>query len=416
MVKKRKKSKIRLKPKKPAVLGAEEKAKGNDLRMKKTKIKIVGVGDGAAQIVGELSREIKGVDFLVANTDWRKLRKFPKEVRTFYFGDKYTKGLGAGGDLETARKAAIACKQEITEFLAGSDLCFLIACLGGGTGSGAAPVFARICQGLNILTFGVFTTPVRFEGEKRAEVARQALAKAKANLNAVLVFPNEKIFQALEKNAFFNEGFVAINRVLSEGLQGLINIVFQPGLINIDFADLKTVLTGFGKMAYLASVEFTKGAKLEEIKKKVFQIPLLSYNFRQARTVLFNVISDSKLSLNEVSEISQQVFNLVHPEAKIIFGVSFDNTFADRIKIVLLAIGGRDNVSFAGEKRAKKQKVSSGKKGGKEKGEKVESKPAVKVRRNAIQVKQEIKVQEENLAAKEKIWETPAILRKGFLS
>jgi len=312
----------------------------------------------------------------------------------------------------------LAEKDKISQLVKGSDLCFLIACLGGGTGSGAAPVFARLCQQEGILSFGIFTLPFKFEGEKKVEIAREALEKMRANLNSTLILPNEKIFQTLDKNLSFQEGFAAINKILSQGLSGLIGLIFQPGLINIDFADLKTILDGRGKAAYLASCEFERGVKIEEIKKKIFQNVFLTYNFRHSRQVLFNIVADPNLSLNEVSEISQLVLNAVHPEAKIIFGVSFDNQLVGRVRVVLLAIGGREkNLSLSVKKPSRKprlKKKTKGKKPGLNVEQKVE-KAEPKVRRNAIQVREEVKAEEENIAAKERFWETPTILRKGLL-
>jgi cell division protein FtsZ len=386
----------------------------DDFKFKKARIKVIGIGDGGGQIVAELAKELKKVDFMVANTDWRGQKRFPRNVKFFPFGEKQTQGVGSGMDPELGRQAALSEKEKITKLFKGADLCFLVACLGGGTSSGAAPVFARIAQQAGVLTLGIFTLPFKFEGEKKIIIAKEALERMKPNLNASLVFPNEKIFQSLDKNISFNEGFSAINKVLSRGLQGLIGIIFQPGLINIDFADLKTILEGRGKAAFLASAEFARGAKLEEIRKRIFQNAFLSYNFRQAKAVLFNIVSDNGLSLNETSEISQQVFNAVHPEAKIIFGVSFDKKLIGKIKVVLLAIGGREKgLNKISDKKLKKPRrkkrpetdtIRAGK-GGIE----------VKIRRNGLQIKEEARVEEETLVAKEKTWETPTILRRGLL-
>ncbi|MDP2930294.1 MAG: cell division protein FtsZ, partial [bacterium] len=394
---------------------AKPEVQEDDLKTKRTKVRVIGIGDGGSNIVLQLSKSLPRVEFAVANTDWRMQKKFSNQVKILNFGEKYTHGAGAGSDVELARQAGLAEKDKIAKFLKGTDLCFLVSCLGGGTGSGASPVFARLAQQEGALTFGIFTLPFKFEGEKKMEVAREALEKVRPYLNAVLVLPNEKLFQALDKDISFNEGFLAVNELLSRGLEGLIGLVFQPGLINIDFADLQTILEGRGKAAFLANCEFARGTKVEDIKKKIFQSPFLGYNFRHARAVLFNIVSDTNLSLNEVSEISQLVFNAVHPEAKIIFGVSFNNKLAGAIRVVLLAIGGRDKGLGAVRKPRKKSKVSKkikNKKDGslKDGTNKIEE----KIRRNALQIKEEVSAQEENIAAQEQLWETPAILRKGL--
>ncbi|MDP3093796.1 MAG: cell division protein FtsZ [bacterium] len=415
------KAKTAMIKKKESPIQKPEKAevlKKDDLKQKRTRIKVIGIGDGGSAIVADLARELKGIDFWVANTDWRRLQRYPSAVKILHFGEKHTRGMGTGTDPEIGRQAALADKERIAKILKGSDLCFLISSLGGGTGSGATPVFAKICQQENILTFGIFTLPFKFEGEKKIEIAKDSLEKMRANLSTTLIFPNEKIFQSLDKNISFNEGFSAINKVLSEGLQGLIGLIFQPGLINIDFADLKTILEGKGKPAYLVNAEFGKGAKIEEIRKKIFQNAFLAYSFRHARAVLFNIASDNNLALGEVSEISQMVFGAVHPEAKIIFGISFNNKLLGKIRVTLLAIGGREKIFSSSEKKRKvkirKKKEKKGLDGGKGKSE--QDKIEVKIRRNALQVKEETKAEEETIAAKERVWETPAILRKGFLS
>lgn len=405
-----KKKKIKLRNKrKVAVKPSINPAATNDLKLKRTRVKVIGLGDGASQIVLELAKELKGVEFYAANTDWQKSQRFPREVKVVNFGEKYTRGLGTGTDPEIGKLAALAEKEKIKQILKGGDLCFLIACLGGGTGSGAGPVFVKACQQQGILSFGIFTLPFKFEGEKKMAVAREGLEKMKVDLNAALVLPNEKIFQALDKNLSLKESFLRVNQVLGKSLEGLIGLVFRPGLINIDFADLTTILSGRGKSAYLTSAEFERGAKNEEIRKKIFQNIFLSHNFRQSRQVLFNIIADSQLSLNEVSDISQQVFQAVHPNSKIIFGVSFDKKMAGKIRVILLAISSQEKNS-----RSKKAPSDKSKRKGKKESDKSES-GEVKIRRNAIQVREGIKAEQESLAAKEQIWETPAILRKGLI-
>jgi len=412
-VRAKKSEKIVQKPEKTAVFK-------EDLKQKRTKIKIIGIGDGGSAIVADLARELGKIDFWAANTDWRRLQRFPSTVKVFNFGEKYTRGVGTGMDPEIGRQAALSEKEKIAKILRGSDLCFLISSLGGGTGSGATPVFAKIARQEGILSFGIFTLPFKFEGEKKIEIARESLERMRTNLNATLIFPNEKIFQNLDKNISFNQGFSAVNKALSQGLKGLIGLVFQPGLINIDFADLKTILEGKGKPAYLVDAEFEKGSKTEEIRKKVFQNTFLTYSFRRAKAILFNITSDNNLALGEVSEISQLVFGAVHPEAKIIFGVSFNNKILGKIRVTLLAIGGREKSFERNDKKPKEKKPKTLQKkkkdSSKEKEKTEQQKLDVKIRRNALQVKEEAKAEEETIAAKERLWETPAILRKEFLS
>jgi len=386
----------------------------DDFKFKKTRVKIVGIGDGGTKVAVELARELKGVEFLVANTDWQKSQRFPPGVKVLRFGEKHSHGLGTGMEPELGRAAALAEKERLVKLFQGTDICFLVACLGGGTGSGAVPVFAKFAKEAGALTIGVLTLPFRFEGEKKMGIARDFLEKTRPYLNATLVLPNEKIFQALDKDISFQDSFSAVNKVLAKSLEGLVGLIFQPGLINIDFADLRTVLEGKGKPAYLASVEFDRWAKSEEIRKKLFQNAFLSHNFRQSRQVLFNIISEAGISLDEVSTVSQLVFSSVHAQARIIFGVSFDKDLVGKTRVVLLCVGGRER-NFTSLKSSKVGKKPVKKNKNKKQNQEPE-KNEVKIRRNAIEVQAETKAEEENLAAKEKIWETPAILRKGLLT
>lgn len=412
--------KAKTKKKKPLVVKKKKQASSRvkevklieSLGQKRIRIKVIGIGDGGSAIIADLAKTLNKVDFWVANTDWRRFQKFPPVVKVLNFGEKQTHGVGTGMDPEIGRQAALTEKEKIVKVLKNTDLCFLISSLGGGTGSGATPIFAKIAQQQGIMTFGIFTLPFKFEGERKAKIAKEALSKMRSNLNTSLVFPNEKIFQSLDKNISFNEGFAAINKVLAEGLKGLVGLVFQSGLINIDFADLKAVLDSKGKPAYLANAEFEKGAKIEEIKKKIFQNVFLSYNFRQAKSVLFNIVSDANLALGEVSEISQLVFNAVHSDAKIIFGVNFDKKLSGKIRVTILAIGGREKSFITNPKKPQKFKKSKNDKNAKKE---ALVKTKVKVRRTAIQVKEGVRAEEEDIAAKERIWETPTILRKGLL-
>jgi cell division protein FtsZ len=412
MLKRRQKARTKTKPK---VEPVEKEINQPDL-VKKTKVKVVGIGDGASQIVSELARKLPRAEFVVANTDWRIAKRLPRNVKFLGFGEKQSHGLGTGLEPEIAKVAAWAEKDKMAKILDKTDLCFFVACLGGGTGSGATPVFSRLASQRGILSVGIFTLPFRFEGEKKMALAQEAFAKIKGHLNAALIFPNEKIFQVFDKNLSFNEGFAKVNQALVEDLGGLIELIFQPGLINIDFADLKTILDGRGQAAYLTSCEFEKGVKAEEIKKSIFQNPFLTYNFRQANSALFNIVSDHNLTLSEASEISSQIAGQVSPETRIIFGIRLvaDSNLAGKIRVVLLTVGGRHRRRKKAFKAASAKVWRRKKKSKPQSQNKPDSQVNVKVRRNGLQIQQEVKAQEQTMAAQENLWETPAILRQGL--
>ena len=425
------------KPKKP-VKAAPRKLPSPTGELKKTKIRVIGIGGGAGNIVAELAARIKKASFVVANTDQQALKQLKKDVFCFQFGESLTNGLGTGMDAELARTAALNEKEKIKKLFQGYDFCILVSALGGGAGSGASPVFANIAKNLGMLSLGVFTLPFRFEGEKKQELAKEALQKLRPNLNSIAILPNDRIFQVIEKSTPLKEALSFVNKNLADSLEGLIETIYLPGLINIDFADLKTILHGQGKVAYLNQVEIQGANKAQDAVKKVLNSPLYPYGIRGAKRVLFNITGDKDLSLNDVSEISKVIFEQVFSEAKIIFGVSHNTGFKDKIKISLLATGCAAKIFTNGEQQTKRVIIKKRKKPKpapavsrktqrkpelkpeprpKPKPRKIkvkveEEKPENKVRKNALQVKEQMQEQEKEFLEKEKMWEAPAFLRK----
>ena len=226
----------------------------------RTKVRIIGIGGGGGSIVSEIVSRVKKADFVVANTDSRALNAI-KHVKRFQFGQNLTKGLGTGMNTEIGEMAAQGEKDKIEKLFEGQDICIIVSSLGGGAGSGASPVFAKISKNLNCITYGIFTMPFQFEGEKKMEIAKEALLKIKPHLNAFSVIPNERIFQIIDKNTPLKDALSAINQKLAENLEGLIEMIYSPGLINIDFADLKTIFGGRGKVAYLNTTEIKEPGK-----------------------------------------------------------------------------------------------------------------------------------------------------------
>ena len=455
----------------------------------RTKIRVIGIGGGGGSIISEIIPRIKKADFVVANTDSRAL-KAVKKAKRFQFGQSLTRGLGTGMNVEVGEMAAQNDKEKIKKLFEGQDLCIIIACLGGGAGSGAAPIFGKIARGVGCLTYGIFTLPFEFEGEKKMEIAKESLEKIRPHLNAYSVIPNERIFQIIDKNTPLKNALSVINKRLAETLEGLIEMIYLPGLINIDFADLKTILSGRGRLAYLNTTEIEESNK-DEAAKKVISTPLYPYTIKGARGILYNISGGKEIQLLEVSQISKIVSDSVNKNAKIIFGINQSPKYKDKIKITLLAVscgfkgflakpGKEEKPSFPFRRRRpsvkipeaqvktkppilkktkllkkkpkvkqvpepkkkralikkkklsrrevlKSQKALFPKKPKikiqlrkkeikplqpKEKQVKSQLIPGEKIRRNGLQLKKVIEQEEQEILEQEKVWETPAILRR----
>lgn len=314
--------------------------------VRRTKIRIIGIGSGGGAIVSEIVSRVKKADFVIANTDSRALKDPKIKARKFQFGYDLTKGLGTGMNVLVGEAAALADSDKITNLLEDHDLCIIIASLGGGTSSGASPVFAKISRDLGNLTYGIFTLPFKFEGEKKMEAARESLEKIKPYLNIYSVIPNEKIFEIVDRNTPLKDALSAINKKLADNLEGLMEMIYTPGLINIDFADLKTVLSGKGRLAYLNTVEIEQAERenKEEVIKKVIYSTLYPYTPKGAKGILFNLGDSKNIQLAEVSQISNTILQSVNKDAKIIFGINQSLKTNPKLRISLLATGciGRD--------------------------------------------------------------------------
>ena len=443
-------------------------------KIKRVKIRVIGIGGGGGNIVSELSKRVKRASFFVADTDLKALNNLPRSVGKFQFGQSLTKGLGTGMDPEKGEEATQNEKERIKEILEGQDFVILIACLGGGIGSGATSVFAQVSKNLGNLTYGIFTLPFSFEGEKKMEIAKVSLRKMKGKLNAITLLPNERIFQIVNKNIPLKKTFLTINKNLADSLQSLLEIIFKPGLINIDFADLRTIFEGRGALCYLNSIEIEKAAD-KEVIEKALRSPLYPYSIEGAKGILFNISGKSNLSLAEISQISKIISEKVKKEAKIIFGLSHTNPKDSGIKITLLATGcsrprneifrlkikkklkpkilkkekktttrpppegpkrkfGRAEGGSESRKRApkveikkevkkRKKKMKPKKKFKKQKSKKPPLEPKAEtkkedqiiVRKNGLSLKKEIEEEEAKILAKESFWETPAFLRKKLI-
>jgi len=388
----------------------------------KTKIRVIGIGGGGGFIASEIASRIKKASFVVANTDIQALKKIDKRVKIFQFGQNFTFGLGTGMNSELGKIAAKEEKEKIKKLLENQDLCILVACLGGGTGSGAAPIFAKTSRDLGNITYGIFTLPFKFEGEKKEKAARESLKKIKPYLNALSVIPNERIFQIIDKETPLRAALSVINKSLAESLEGLIEMIYGSGLINIDFADLKTIFEGQGKITYLNTVEVSGSDRREEAIKKVISNPLYPYSIRGAKGVLFNIAGEKNLAMNEISQISKTISDLVNKEAKIIFGISQlpflsmkdgkDKKGRDKIKITLLATGCGTKI-FSQKPKKPRRKIVPKKIESKEKKKKLESSPTKlpkteKVIKKSPQLKKKMKAPKKTKMKPEKKKDKPS--------
>jgi len=436
MVRKKPKNPIKFKKKDIPQFKKEEFSESESEKIKKTKIRVIGIGGGGGNIVSELISRVEKATFAAVNTDRQDLKEVSQKAIKFQFGENFTHGLGTGMDFELAEQVAIGEKEKIKNLLKGQDLVILIATLGGGVGSGASPIFAKISKSLGNLTYGIFTLPFKFEGERKIEIARESLERLKFYLNGMSIIPNDFIFKIIDRDTPLTKGFSIINKNLADNIEGLIETIYQPGLINIDFADFKTIFNGKGKLTYLKTIEIEKEKGIEEIIKKLNFDPLYPYTIKGAKGVLFNISGGKDLSLSDVSKISKNIFESVNKEAKIIFGVSQNQKETNKIKICLLANGCQAKIFPSKPKKTrtkekkyskspkieKKKKTSEPKKNIKKEIKNTqkpvnplplpEEKVEIKVRRNALEIKEEVKEAEKEIIEKEKIWETPAFLRK----
>ncbi len=410
----------------------------NEGSTSKTKIRVIGIGGGGGSIISEICSDLPKIDFVAANTDRKSLNALSKKIKIFQFGSNQTKGFGTGMDPELGKNVALEEKDKIKKITEGQDVCILVSSLGAGTGSGSMPVFAKMAKESGAIVYGIFTFPFAFEGSKKMEIAKNALEETKPYLNAISVLPNENIFKIIDKNAPLKEALSIINKNLSESLKGLIEAIYNPGLINIDFADFKTVLEGKGKITYLNTAVFDTSKGIEDSLKRAVSNPFYSYSINGAGGILLNITGSRKIGLNDVSQISKKISDTAKKNAPIIFGISHDDKYGDKIKIMVLAVGCESDDVFPQVKEKKSIAISKKKEPSptKKKDTKEKIKPTekpkkenkkpdsknkssqkitVKKRRNALETKKEKDEAEKEILENEKKWETPAFLRRGVL-
>ncbi len=306
------------------------------------RIKVIGVGGGGSNAVNRMMEEgIQGVEFIAANTDAQALTlsKAPVRVR---LGEKLTRGLGAGGDPEVGRKAAEESADELYNVLKGSDMVFVTAGMGGGTGTGAAPVVAQVAKECGALTIGVVTRPFTFEGARRMQGAEAGISKLKEHAHTLIAIPNDRLLQIADKRASLQDAFRLADDVLHQGIQGISELITIPGLINLDFADVRAIMSEGG--AALMAVGVGSGEdRAKTAAEKAISSQLLDITIDGARGVLFNVTGGPNMTLFEVNQAAAIIRETAHPDVNMIFGAVIDPNMGDDIRITVIATGFERN-------------------------------------------------------------------------
>lgn len=417
----------------------------------KARIKVIGIGGGGGSIVSEIGRSLDKATFVIADTDVRAFSKKRKGIKYFLFGREMTHGLGTGLNPELAKAAAQKEHEKIAGLFENQDIVILIASLGGGVGSGATQIFAEASKEFDGITFGIFTLPFKFEGRNKYKISSKALGELRQFLNVSITIPNERIFKIIDTNTSITEAFSMVNKNLINSLESLIDLIYNPGIINIDFADLRAILRGKGNLAFLNTSEALGKDSSETVIKEILHNPLYQNNNFTAEKILFNITGGNNLSMIEVDKISRSIAEQ-NPKAKIIFGISKNAKYKNKIKTTLLMTGpslgqeikpemiiGEAPVKEEPNKSKKLKRKSKPKKDKQlsQQGERMitmeninsvfddagamvkqisinetSSQPKKAIRRSALDIKKAEELEENRKTQQEKEWEIPAFLRK----
>lgn len=302
-------------------------------------IKVIGVGGGGGNAVHHMiSNQVDGVEFICANTDAQALNNLRAKT-VLQMGTNITKGLGAGANPDIGRQAALEDREEIADILNGADMVFITAGMGGGTGTGAAPIVAEVARDLGILTVAVVTRPFPFEGKKRSSIAEYGIQQLQENVDSLITIPNEKLLDVLGKDASLLEAFKAANDVLLGAVKGIADLIMHPGMINVDFADVKTVMSEMG-MAMMGSGSARGDDRAREAAEAAVRSPLLEdINLQGARGILVNITAGENLSLGEFSEVGDTVEEFASDDATVVVGTVIDPTLEDEMRVTVVATG-----------------------------------------------------------------------------
>ena len=301
-------------------------------------LKVIGVGGGGTNAVNRMiEAQIQGVEFIAINTDGQALNRSNADIR-LRIGDALTKGLGAGANPEIGQKAALESKDELLGVLQGADMVFVTAGMGGGTGTGAAPVIAEMARELGALTVGVVTKPFLFEGRIRQNQAEKGVATLKENVDTLITIPNERLLQIVDKNTSMVDAFRMADDVLRQGVQGISDLITITGLINVDFADVKTIMSTAGSA--LMGIGTAKGEdRAIQAAKSAINSALLETSIEGSKGVLLNIPGSSNLTLTDVNEAAAVITEAADPDANIIFGAVIDESLGDEIRVTVIATG-----------------------------------------------------------------------------
>lgn len=303
------------------------------------KIKVIGLGGGGGNAIGSMMalQQIHGVEFVAINTDAQALMINPSPTKV-QIGESLTKGLGSGGDPEIGLQAAEESTQKLQDVLQDADMVFLTAGLGGGTGTGAIPIVAQLAKSIGSLTVAVVTKPFAFEGTRRIVVAEEGIEKLKDKVDALIVIPNQRLLEVVEKNMTLQEAFKLADSVLGQGVQGISDLIVMPGLINVDFADVKTIMSNAGSA--LMGIGVAGGeSRAAAAARMAIASPLLEVSIEGAKGVLFNIVGGPDLQMSEVNEAALVIAQAADPDANIIFGATIKDDQLDQIKISVIATG-----------------------------------------------------------------------------
>ena len=314
------------------------------------KIKVIGLGGGGCNAITRMVREqIQGVEFIGMNTDAQALSITEAPIRV-QIGEKLTRGLGVGGDHDMGQKAAEESRDELVELLSGADMVFITCGMGGGTGTGAAPVVAEIGKQMGALTIAVVTKPFGFEGNHRAEVADEGVVRLLGKVDTLIIIPNDRLLDLCDQKTEVDSAFKLADDVLRHGVQAIAEVITVPGLINLDFADVKAVMKDAGPAWMSIGIGSTKNRAVDAATEALAS-PLLDVSIEGAKGVLFNVAGGTGLTLFEVNEAADVIKQAVDPEANIIFGVVQDPSMGDEIRLTLIATGFASKLGMAGVSR-----------------------------------------------------------------
>lgn len=302
-------------------------------------IKVIGVGGGGGNAVKHMiANNIEGVDFICANTDSQALTDVSSRT-VLQLGSGVTKGLGAGANPEVGRQAALEDRERIAEVLEGADMVFITAGMGGGTGTGAAPIVAEVAREMGVLTVAVVTRPFRFEGKKRMTIAEQGLLELSQHVDSLITIPNEKLLSVLGSNTSLLDAFSAANDVLLGAVQGIADLIIRPGMINVDFADVRTVMSEMG-MAMMGTGVATGEGRAREAAEAAIRSPLLEdINLQGARGILVNITAGPGLSLGEFSDVGDTIEEFASENATVVVGTVIDPNLGDEIRVTVVATG-----------------------------------------------------------------------------